>query len=654
MPTFEQVEIQYSHLAVLENMQKGNGSLFHPKSYNLNPSGGGENQLYDGTADARFPLIHSVISLFGERSSLENRFVFGCISMLFFLIACYLTVLLAYYFSNDWFYSIVTGASVNISKTLLFAQFASGQFTFTYTLLLLGIYLVLKSVEDTSKKNLFFVGAVGAFGLASLMGHGSIYYLLGVVCLAIYKLFDNNEKREFPWGIVVAVLFIGIFCYNRFYLFKLNGGLFELVDKPYTMSLTESVTNYTNFIAASFVSIYTGSIFGLGFLFWIYSDHRNLIKLDRSLIYLFFLIALPLLYYLLTNAYSLCSYEFYNLENLFPAILVVSVYFGSHLNNKLRLKKVLGPVTLIVLSLFSVSLAIARFQDSLLDLKYNQVVRTLENLKFAPSFLDSLKIPKNEKITVINGYGGNMSLMLSERSGYATEGRTKADFIEVLSHDDSKYILSQDEFFMFDVVNAYPEAMLKMELIASDEILSVYKKVDNKSSGNVLNDYVKAHNKKNYYVASTNFESVPVDSLPGAWTFHGNIVDEKSLSGTTGMFIDKETQFPCTFRVKPNELDSFYPLAAVVTANFFTERELWKMGITVSCHGMRDGQEVQLDNSFYKVSKKLKGDAVNNWTRISCKINLPQDLLPEDEIRVYIWNPSKGEFYIDDFEMVFY
>jgi len=61
-----------------------------------------------------------------------------------------------------------------------------------------------------------------------------------------------------------------------------------------------------------------------------------------------------------------------------------------------------------------------------------------------------------------------------------------------------------------------------------------------------------------------------------------------------------------------------------------------------------------LYSNTYKVSKKLKGSALNKWSRVSCKSTLPDNLEPDDEIRAYLWNPDRGDLFLDDFSVIFY
>ena len=56
-------DLQYTHIAIVENFQTGNGTFLSPKTYNLDPKGGGGYEKIDGSADARFPVLDYFVSV---------------------------------------------------------------------------------------------------------------------------------------------------------------------------------------------------------------------------------------------------------------------------------------------------------------------------------------------------------------------------------------------------------------------------------------------------------------------------------------------------------------------------------------------------------------------------------------------------------------
>lgn len=75
-----------------------------------------------------------------------------------------------------------------------------------------------------------------------------------------------------------------------------------------------------------------------------------------------------------------------------------------------------------------------------------------------------------------------------------------------------------------------------------------------------------------------------------------------------------------------------------------------------SCEGV--GLVIQVDsagkNIFWtsgNIAQKL--GKTNKWVEINEVFNLPPKIQPFHEIKVYVWNPKKKKFYLDDFSVEF-
>jgi len=288
-----------------------------------------------------------------------------------------------------------------------------------------------------------------------------------------------------------------------------------------------------------------------------------------------------------------------------------------------------------------------------IEVDEDRVINTIDNLKDSYKFLESLNIGKDEKITMINGYGGNFALLSSKRKGYVVEDISSKSFEKVLSYKDSKYVLSQDEFFAFDVINSYSEAFAQLKLISSNGKLSLYKKINGKpkKSIDVVNEYIKCHGIKEYFKLGNNFEPDPKKDSIGKWKVKVDVLEDSlSYSGSNSLEIPKSIPFPCTYEFPVNKTGVKNPTGVFVSALFYVTEEQRKLCFNTSCHG-KDGQYFV---ETFKISKKLKEGNTNKWIRVSCKMTLPKELRPEDYIRTYIWNPENGEALVDDFSFVFY
>jgi hypothetical protein len=54
---------------------------------------------------------------------------------------------------------------------------------------------------------------------------------------------------------------------------------------------------------------------------------------------------------------------------------------------------------------------------------------------------------------------------------------------------------------------------------------------------------------------------------------------------------------------------------------------------------------------IWRCLSEIKEHTAQKWTNIRTAIELPQIHSPTDKIKIYLWNPGKATFYIDDFEL---
>jgi hypothetical protein len=652
-------DLQYTHLAITENFENGKSTLFHPYSFNLDPDGGASNQIFDGTCDARFPIIHLLIAKVskGQKAQINT---WRQVSRIFFCVSFLFIYLLLYQITKNYIISFISTFGLGITTLLLYAQDSIGTYTFTFSLIIAAFYFY-HLFSEQEKKWQFYVSFI-LIGLASLTGHGTVLILM-TLSFFYFKnhLYRKSDQKDKLIYFTLLTLFLVLFLYQRVYLLNLNGGVFELhgAIKGGMSSIIRLKVIFMTSIANLLSNTYIAASIFLGFIFYLFMKYKKIIsdkKLDEWIIICSILFSLSIIY---TACYLLGIIEFhlFLLEFLTPVLIFSGAIFLSFL---IQLwKSNIYFLMLICLSTLSISVFSVHknYKGGFVETDENRVQKTLDNLKGAERFLDSLGVPKTAKISLINGYGGNMSLMKTGRVGYVADGVEIEDIKRVLNHKDSKYILSQDQFFMFDVVNVYPEVLSQIQLIYSNETLSLYKKREkySKSKGQILLDYVNSHNKKEYYEVLQNFEKNDNHDTIGTWKINGEVLNDSGFFSQKSLFIDERNEFPCTYSVKVNKLKN-KPKGVVITGMFYSSQELRKVCFNTSCHSVNPKDQTDETQYFieqFKVSKKIKGN-LNSWQRISCKVSLPEQLQDTDVIKIYIWNPHNGSLVMDDFSFIFY
>jgi len=81
---------------------------------------------------------------------------------------------------------------------------------------------------------------------------------------------------------------------------------------------------------------------------------------------------------------------------------------------------------------------------------------------------------------------------------------------------------------------------------------------------------------------------------------------------------------------------------------------LWAYSLTVSPDASivieinKNGQQI-----FWKNAGFLPVTKAKEWIEVKTSFDLPANLDPKSELRIYVWNPKKLDFYIDDFNITF-
>jgi hypothetical protein len=655
-PIYWLPNIQYDHIAITENFQKNQATLFQPKTYVLDPKGGKGKQLMDGTCEARFPIMSYLIAK--NSHDLPSQLVLWRVySLIFFLLSVAAIYSLIQLLSENTLLSCVGSLGFGFTSVALYTQNAIGTYTMTYFLMLSSIYFLIHYFLKANKYS-FWIHIILA-SIAASTGHGSVILLLLSFVFMCFDIFKNKTKiteKLIPFGLFAFGF--GLFIYHRMFLYNLNGGIFELNGvlnggiKGILKANAKLIFFHSYNILNTFLGVFSFvTISGLVYIKY-YKKESTKIDLQVLNFSLFYAICNGFYYLMYLTGFS--SNDYYFLEFMIPSIVLLAC-IGLVFLEKLNLLKHKLCYALIFLVLgISLASTIKSFSNRFSIFKEYEVHNTIKNLTKAESFLLENGIEKDEKISLLNGYLDNMALMLCNRKGYVSNGSKTTDFVELINHSDSKYILSQDQFFMFDIVNEYPEILSQIKLIASNKTLSIYEKRNTKNglSDNLLIDYAKCQKIDSFKIFHQDFERLKYnDDTLGVWNITDRVMTDSGYKSKTCIKLASDQDFPCTYNIEVSKL-GFKPKGIAISGMFYSEREFRKICIVTSIHEKPDF--IQYFFEPYYISKKLKNDALNKWTKVSCNLNLPENTKNDDLIKVYLWNPNKGELIVDDFSFIIY
>lgn len=295
-----------------------------------------------------------------------------------------------------------------------------------------------------------------------------------VAPLIIAGLIHFREERKWKPAIAAFFVLLAVFLWNQ-HLGDLYGSLFlrKLMHARNLEELTEyfnvAVNNwkftwFTGWHYLFFVSIL------LMFLFLRKKDRTNDSLPLFTSAWLFF----SAVYYVLMQS-QFQAHDYYFLDSFFVPLVLLVVYLTSSINTA---KKALQAGIVISVLIF-VSLAAWSNhnvqQERRTTGSWDRTDISCQNFSGGESLLDSLKVPKDARILVLDGYTINAPLILLNRKGYSIIN-TKKDILEDALDWNYDYVVMQDEFILSDIVKPFPGIVNRLKKIGGNGKISVFKR----------------------------------------------------------------------------------------------------------------------------------------------------------------------------------
>jgi hypothetical protein len=115
----------------------------------------------------------------------------------------------------------------------------------------------------------------------------------------------------------------------------------------------------------------------------------------------------------------------------------------------------------------------------------------------------------------------------------------------------------------------------------------------------------------------------------------------------TGYYASKlDTLFQFGIGLNPKVKDLTDKTPKKVTVKCWVYSTTPNLEASIVCDPIINGEKLGWKNFDFKpVIKKA-----NEWTEVIATFDLPKNITPDTELGVYIWNPNKLMFFVDDFE----
>lgn len=173
---------------------------------------------------------------------------------------------------------------------------------------------------------------------------------------------------------------------------------------------------------------------------------------------------------------------------------------------------------------------------------------------------------------------------------------------------------------------------------------------------NILPDTVFINQQNKDIFIKTGFKKISnsVDSIVNTISFFNNmegqekywsqnaLVKDKSFSGSVSSKIESGNKTSPVFDIDPTTVISGKLSALIISCKYFQTNFKNKTRIII------DISEEKSNRFWYPVYCSDYFDKINVWNDFSYKIYLPENLRDANHIRVYFYNNSKNQVYLDD------
>ncbi len=590
-----------------------------------------------------FPIHDYLSAILMKLTGSTSPFIFRIYILLYSFIGLFFLFKLSYAVNENYLKSVFVVIFASTSPVFVYYQ---GGFLPSIPSLanaIIGIYFYYQYVHKY--KNKYFYISIVFLTLAALSRTTFVIPLIDVLCVEFLRLL-MKETKVLTKIIPVSISIISIVSYLLYnsYLREKYGSIFlNYLTPPNSYNHAKNILKYVYdiWVFQYFTKLHY-LLFAILIIVSIYFAVSNKTQISKSKIHFALLIAIYLLGCFLFAGFMLYQFhdhDYYFIDSFFlPVIMLLSLILYL-----IPIKAQRNYVILFVVfvSLFF-SYQILETQEQRRDTYYwgNAAETTVNNYKNSADFLDSIGVPKNAKILVMDTGAPNIPFLLMQRKGFAIMLNDKESIKEALKWNYD-YIIIQNSLFINKIYKSYPDILSRLNKIADNGKISVCTLTENKEQSCL--DIIGLTNKKPIFKKGLTFENKPNDNLwqnfkpTDKMAYEGRFAGHLTAHDTYGLTY-KTTNLP---ELSTNSRTLLFSARILANANANCE-----LVVTIN------SKDHQIYYRSYKLNDFIKKKM--EWENVLLTMQLPIIKYDNYEFAIYILNSSKAELYYDNFEFSIY
>ncbi|MDF2438810.1 MAG: hypothetical protein K0Q95_3186 [Bacteroidota bacterium] len=637
-PSFIHAWTQSDRYAIALQFLENGFDLFHPATYNL--------QTVDGITRVDFPLNEFIVAILMKITGTTAPVVFRLYTLTISIIGMVFLYLLTKRTTGSEIKSWLLVLFVFLSPVYVYYQAGFIPSIPAISSVFVAYYYFFLYREKHLKNHLYL--CVLFFLLAALM---RLPFTVFLVAVAIQQLFVSVKRKIFlkkealMFGLAFLII-IAYYLYNT-HLGRLYGNMFLDSFKP-AKDLQEFKAIVLEMYDHWSFHYFTIWHYILMFILVLISvltfyRRRSYIEEDKKYWFQLFIVSCGMIIYFLLMSSQFYAHDYYFLDSFFIPVILLLLCVIKNLpvqtqNQKSAWTAAFG-IAVILFFFANKKTQAERYTSG----PWDRAEITHRNFIGTEKFLDSVGIDKNAKILVIDAYTTNAPLILMNRKGYTLMGTSRENIRVALQWCKWDYIAIQDVYLVSDVIKNYPLITSMIERVTGNGKVSFYKK-STSSEPKSLKEFLGITKTNTLFTVSATFDSIAKDPH---LTNANNLALSKTHR-TSFARLDSATEYGANVIVLAGELQNAENVKALVNCSFLSGESMDEVQLVAAVSS--NGEQLFYQNFMLREYFKRS----SHWQNMQIQFVFPAFRNPRDEIKIYIWNPSREDFYYDDLEVVFY
>ena len=338
------------------------------------------------------------------------------------------------------------------------------------------------------------------------------------------------------------------------------------------------------------------------------------------------------------------NHDYYFYDTFYPVIIIFILFAISLIPTNQKANKQI--FSIILFSVFSVIMIFASksIQEKRKDTgDWDRVEITKQNFLGVDKYLDSIGIPKNAKMLVIDAYTTNAPLILMNRKGYTVLNTSKENIIQSLTWNYD-YIVIQNCFLLSDVVKNYPEIINYLKKVDGNNKITIYKYLKTPQETNILS-FLDLDKQKPVWIKTNNFDTLQ-DSCWRNTDTTSEIYYSKPVAGV----LKANNEFGISLNIANSK--EIYEKECLLSFNavFYTKNEITKCKSKIVLSIDNAGKNVYYRT--YDINTLIQKN--NKWEDVFLLFTIPKVESINNQISIYIWDPDKSGIFYDNISVSLY